>query len=99
MSASRIAEKFNVFDTYAIHIFDKYVKLDRLPLSDIISIDEGHVDLDEYCKYALVIQNFYTGEPLDLLRSRRQNVTEPYFVSIPREERNQVKYLIQLVPD
>lgn len=87
MSASRIAEKFNVPDTYAIQIFDKYVKLDRLPLSDIISIDEVHVDLDEYCKYALVIQDFYTGEPIDLLRSRRQNVTEPYFVSIPREER------------
>ena len=94
MSAARIAEKFNVSDTYAIQTFEKYVKLDRLPLSDIISIDEVHVDLDDYCRYALVIQDFYTGEPIDLLRSRRQNVTEPYFVSIPREERNQVKYLI-----
>lgn len=94
MSASRIAEKFHVSDTYALQIFDKYVKLDRLPLSDIISIDEVHVDLDEYCKYALVIQDFYTGNPIDLLCSRRQNVTEPYFVSIPREERSQVKYLI-----
>lgn len=92
MSAARIAEKFNVSDTYAIQTFEKYVNLDRLPLSDIISIDEVHVDLDDFCKYALVIQDFYTGEPIDLLRSRRQNVTEPYFVSIPREERNQVKY-------
>lgn len=94
MSASRIAEKFHVSDTYALQIFDKYVKLDRLPLSDIISIDEVHVNLDEYCKYALVIQDFYTGDPIDLLCSRRQNVTEPYFVSIPREERYQIKYLI-----
>lgn len=94
MPASRISEKFNVSDTYAIQIFDKYVKPDRLPLSDIISIDEVLVDLDKYCKYALVIQDFYTVEPINLLRSRRQNVTEPYFVSIPREERNQVKYLI-----
>ena len=94
MSASRIAEKFHVSDTYALQIFDKYVKLDRLPLSDIISIDEVHVNLDEYCKYALVIQDFYTGDPIDLLCSRRQNVTEPYFVSTPREERCQVKYLI-----
>lgn len=37
MSAARIAEKFNVSDTYAIQTFEKYVKLDRLPLSDIIS--------------------------------------------------------------
>ena len=94
LSAVSIAEKFHVSDTYALQVFDKYVKLDRLPLSDIISIDEVHVDLDEYCKYALVIQDFYTGDPIDLLRSRRQNVTEPYFVAIPKEERNQVRYLI-----
>lgn len=74
--------------------FDKYVKLDRLPLSDILSIDEVYLELDEHCKYALVIQDFYTGNPIDLLKSRRTNDTEPYFMSIPREERAAVKYLI-----
>lgn len=93
-SASGIAAKFNVSDTYVLDVFDRYVKLDRLPLSDIISVDEVHVDLDEHCKYALVIQDFHTGDPIDLLRSRRIGVTEPYFVSIPREERNAVRYLI-----
>ena len=48
----------------------------------------------KHCKYALVIQDFHTGDPIDLLRSRRMNVTEPYFTSIPPEERNSVKYLI-----
>ena len=94
VSASSIASKFNVSDTYVLDVFDRYVKLDRLPLSDIISVDEVHVELDEYCKYALVIQDFHTGDPIDLLRSRRVNVTEPYFVSIPREERYADKYLI-----
>ena len=93
-SAASIAERFHVSDTYALDTFDKYVRLDRLPLSDIISIDEIHIEMDEYCKYALVIQDFYTGEPIDLLRSRRANVTEPYFASIPKEERYSVKYLI-----
>ncbi|MBT9763858.1 hypothetical protein GPK73_05245 [Coprococcus comes] len=50
--------------------------------------------MDEHCKYALVIQDFHTGDPIDLLRSRRSNVTEPYFTSIPTEERFAVKYLI-----
>jgi transposase len=50
--------------------------------------------MDDDCRYALVIQDFHTGDPIDLLRSRRTNVTEPYFVSIPSEERNKVKYLI-----
>ena len=93
-SATSIAEKFNVSDTYALETFDKYVRLDRLPLPDIISIDEVHLEMDEYCKYALVIQDFYSGEPIDLLRSRRASVTEPYFSSIPKEERYGVKYLI-----
>lgn len=47
--------------------------------------------MDDDCRYALVIQDFHTGDPIDLLRGRRTNVTEPYFVSIPPEERNYVK--------
>ena len=93
-TSSSIATRFNVSDTYAHSVFDKYVKLDRLELTDAISVDEVHIELDEHCKYALVIQDFHTGDPIDLLRSRRTDVTEPYFAAIPREERNNVKYLI-----
>ena len=50
--------------------------------------------MDDDCKYALVIQDFHTGDPIDLLRSRRTNVTEPYFAALPMEERAAVKYLI-----
>ena len=59
-------------------LFDRYVKMDRLPLTDAICIDEVHLDMDEHCKYALVIQDFHTGDPIVLLRSRRKDVTEPY---------------------
>lgn len=93
-SSSSIAARFHVSDTYAHEVFDRYVKLDRLPLTDAISVDEVHAEMADDCKYALVIQDFHTGDPIDLLRSRRANVTEPYFASIPREERNNVKYLI-----
>ena len=50
--------------------------------------------MDNDCKYALVIQDFYTGDPIDILRSRKSKITEPYFVSIPPEERRKVKYLL-----
>ena len=89
-----IAKRFNTSDTHVNEVFDRYVKLDRLPLSDIISVDEVYTDMDDNGKYALVIQDFYTGNPIDLLRNRRSNVTEPYFTSIPMEERKKVKYLI-----
>jgi transposase len=89
-----ISKRFHVSDSHVHEVFDRYVHLDRLPLTDAISVDEVHLDMDDDCRYALVIQDFHTGNPIDLLRSRRTNVTEPYFVSIPSEERNQVKYLI-----
>ena len=93
-TSASIASRFHVSDTYVHEVFDRYVKIDRLPLTDAICIDEVFLDMDEHCKYALVIQDFHTGDPIDLLRSRRVNVTEPYFVSLPTAEKNSVKYLI-----
>lgn len=93
-TSTSIANRFHVSDTYAHEVFDRFVKLDRLPLTDVISVDEVFLDMDDNCKYALVIQDFHTGDPIDLLRSRRVSVTEPYFASIPPEERYGVKYLI-----
>ncbi len=93
-SSASIAKKFHVSDSHAHDVFDRYIKLDRLTLSSAISIDEVHIDMDDRCKYALVIQDFYTGDPIDLLRSRRSEVTEPYFRNIPFGERAAVKYLI-----
>ena len=93
-SAADIARKFNTSDTYIISVFDRFVNMKRLPLTDAISIDEVHLDIDQICQYALVIQDFCTGEVIDLLESRRQNVTEPYFASIPKEERFAVRYLV-----
>jgi len=94
ITAAAVARKFHLSDTQVLDVFDRYVKLDRLPLTDAISVDEVHVDMDRNCKYALIIQDFYTGDPIDMLRSRRSEITEPYFASIPREERLRVKYLI-----
>lgn len=94
LSTADIARQFHISDTEAHEIFNRYVKMDRLPLTDAICIDEVYLDMNIKCKYALVIQDFHTGDPIDLLESRRADVTEPYFVNIPTEERNQVKYLI-----
>lgn len=94
LPVTAIAERFHTSDTNAMDIFDRYVSMDRLPLSDIISVDEVCIDIDPKCRYALVIQDFYTHDPIDILISRRADTTEPYFVSIPLEERAKVRYLI-----
>ena len=93
-TAADIAERFNTSDTHVLNVFDRFVSMERLPLSAAISVDEVYIDMSSEYKYALVIQDFLTSETIDILPSRRQNVTEPYFAGIPKEERFAVKYLI-----
>lgn len=94
LTAANIARRFNVSDTYALTTFSRYVDMHRRQLSEAICIDEVHVKISKVCNYALVIQDFITGEPIDMVVNRRQEITEPYFTSIPAAERNRVKYLI-----
>lgn len=94
LSAASIARRRNVSDTYAINTFARYVDMKRLTLSEAISVDEVHLKISKYCNYALVIQDFITGEPIDLVPDRKKVSTEPYFSSIPIKERAKVKYLI-----
>lgn len=93
-TATDIANKFNISDTQALTIFDKYVAMQRLPLSEYICIDEVFLDMDSDGKYALVLIDFVSGEIIDLVTSRVNKITEPYFTSIPKVERFKVKYLI-----
>lgn len=93
LSAVQIAERFKVSDTYALSVFDRYVNLPRLKLTTAICIDEVHLNTDKY-KYALILQDFSSGEPIDMVISRRKEITEPYFAAIPKEERFKVKYVI-----
>ena len=94
LTASKIASLFGVSDTYAITLFSRYVDMPKRALTEAICIDEVHINVDSSCKYALVIQDFITGEPIDLLPSRREDVTEPYFASIPIKQRLNVKYVV-----
>lgn len=93
-TAADIARQFNISDHHALNVFDRYVQLKRMPLPEILCVDEVHMDMDNNCKYVLVLQNFKTGETVDLVESRRKNTTEDYFLNIPKSERDAVKYLI-----
>ena len=94
LSVRQIAQRFSVTDTYAHNTFDRYVDLPRLKLPHALCIDEVHLNILSKYKYALILQDFVSGEPIDMVVSRRKEVTEPYFASIPRTERSMVKYVI-----
>lgn len=95
VTVRQVARRLNVSDTYVHETFTKYVSMERLPLSDAISIDEVYLHFDNYDNYALVIMDFRTQEIIDILPNRKQETTEYYFKHVlPKEERDKVKYLI-----
>lgn len=94
MTTSEIAKRYHVSDTTIHYYLRQYLDIKRLPFPEIISIDEVYLNLDYKHKYALVIFDFITGEIIDLLPNRWEKTTNAYFISIPLEERQKVKYLI-----
>lgn len=94
LTAAQIAKLYNVSDTHVITTFARYVDMPARQLTEAICIDEVYIDINWKYKYALVIQDFISGEPIDMLPSRRQEITEQYFANIPARQRAKVKYLV-----
>ena len=53
---------------------------------------EVFLDTSYKRKYALVIMDFLTKDILDIVESRRKDYTQRYYLSIPKQERDKVKY-------
>lgn len=94
LTCRQVAARYNVSDTYVHEIFEEYVNLPRLSLTEIISIDEVYLNIGPKQKYAVVIMDFVTGEILDIVPSRLQAQMHNYWMSIPKKERDGVKYIV-----
>lgn len=94
MTVSQIAHRFNVSPSHALNTFMRYVDMPKRQLTEAISVDEVFLGIDKDKKYALIIMDFITNEPIDMVYSRRKADTLPYFSNIPKKERDKVKYLI-----
>lgn len=93
-TTASIAQQFFISDTQAHDLFTAYVDLPRLPLTEIISIDEVYLDISHSEKYAFVIMDFVTGEIIDILHNRWKSTLTDYFTHISLEERLRVKYIV-----
>lgn len=93
-STAAIAERFNISDTLAHILFERYVDLPRLPLPEYMSIDEVYLNISNSEKYAFVIMDFSNGEIVDIVHNRWNSTLEDYFLRIPLEERLKVKAVI-----
>ena len=94
LSVSSVANDFGISDTSLHNLFLQHVDMKRLPLPEVIMIDEVYTNFKDNCKYSLVIMDFFTHDVIDFLPSRRESHTHRYFLSIPLKERNNVKFII-----
>ncbi|MCD7892953.1 MAG: ISL3 family transposase [Erysipelotrichaceae bacterium] len=90
---SSVGRLVNLSPTEVVEIFDRYVRIDRKPLQEVICIDEFYFSRHAKNKYACMIIGFRNGLLLDVLKSRRKEYLKNYFRSIPLEERKQVKFI------
>lgn len=88
-----VAQRYHISPTSVASIFDQHVQMDRLPLPEMIIIDETYafVHKGEKSKYVFTILDYVTQEPIDILPSRKLNYLKSYFLNIPKEERDKVK--------
>ncbi len=94
ITTADVARKYNISDTAVHYIFLQYLHIQRLPLPEILSVDEVFLDIDYKHRYALVLMDFNTLDIVDILPNRWEKTTNAYFLSIPLDERRKVKYLI-----
>ena len=63
---------FNISSSSVYNYFNAYVNPNRLSLPEIICIDEVFTDIDHNKKYSLVLIDFLTKEPIDIVYSRHK---------------------------
>lgn len=93
-TAVSIAHDLNISDTMVHEIFMRYVDLPRLPLPEVLCIDEVHMKYSNADLYSVILLDWKTGDVVDILPNRYHDTLVRYFQQITISERENVKYLI-----
>lgn len=91
----QVAARYHLSPTSCASIFDMIVDIPRACLPEVLSIDENYAfhSKTENSKYVCLFINQVSGQPIDLLPSRRIEYLEKYFRPIPDYERKRVRYV------
>lgn len=89
-----VGKELNISDTLVHEIFMRYVDLPRLPLGEVLNIDEVYMHFNPKNLYSVVLLDWKTGDVIDILKNRFTSTLEKYFSQIPLAERSKVKFLI-----
>ena len=89
-----VAKLFSITSQSVINIFDKYVSCKRLPLSEVICMDEIYTKNMKPDKYICVLLNFFNGNIIDIYPTRHYLSLLQNLYRIPLNERKNVKYIV-----
>lgn len=89
---SSVARTTNLSVSEVIKIFDEHVQPERKQLSSCVGMDEFYFSRHATNKYALFILSLDKGYVIDMRENRIKHSLISYFRSIPKEERNLVRY-------
>lgn len=87
-----VARTVGITRTEVIKIFDEHVQIERKQLSECVGMDEFYFSRHAAHKYALFILSLNKGYVIDMRPNREKHRIISYFRSIPKEERDIVRY-------
>lgn len=88
-----VARRYGISTTSVINIFDRHVHISRRQLPECLALDEVYAFKSHDSNYVCVIVDYLDKKIVDVLPSRRKYDLLNYFMLIPKEERNKVKYV------
>ena len=88
-----VARRYGISATSVINIFDRHVHISRRQLPECLALDEVYAFKSHDSNYVCVIVDYLDKKIVDVLPSRRKYDLLNYFMLIPQEERNKVKYV------
>lgn len=90
---THVANKYYLSKNQVLVIFDQYVDCHRKTLPEVMCIDEFYLGKKSKQKYAFVMLDFSNSQITDILPTRKKDYLLKYFSSIPKAERQNVKYI------
>jgi transposase len=91
----QVAKIHHISKSEVINIFDENIPDEkRLPLPEILCIDEFHFTSKGNNKYCVVLIDWKSKEIIDILRTRKLDYLRDYFSQISEKERRNVKYFV-----
>ena len=94
MNFKQVASLLHISESSVIRIFDKYCNIPRIPLPEVLCIDEIYTKhTDSNSPYSCVFSDFFNQSVIEVLSSRRKNYLHYYLSRVSNKEKDNVKYV------